>query len=217
MIENFAFNCDRIVQLEIEKIIKTFSIKTVVETGTYVGNSTAVFSKCGCNVHTIEVNPKFYNSSVENLKNYENVKCHLGSSIDVLPSILDSLDKNLTLFYLDAHWEDNWPLLDEIKIIGNFFKDNCIIIIDDFVVPNRKLQYDIYKNIKNDINFISPILNETFTDYIYYYNDKSNHNGSLYMNDCYGVGKVYIFPKNILENKKDNFFININDENYSIL
>jgi hypothetical protein len=79
------------------------------------------------------------------------------------------------------------------------------------------LQYDIYKNIKNDINFISPILNETFTDYIYYYNDKSNHNGSLYMNDCYGVGKVYIFPKNILENKKDNFFININDENYSIL
>lgn len=217
MIENFAFNCDSIVQLEIEKIIKTFSIKTVVETGTYVGNSTAVFSKCGCNVHTIEVNPKFYNSSVENLKNYENVKCHLGSSIDVLPSILDSLDKNLTLFYLDAHWEDNWPLLDEIKIIGNFFKDNCIIIIDDFVVPNRKLQYDIYKNIKNDINFISPILNETFTDYIYYYNDKSNHNGSLYMNDCYGVGKIYIFPKNILGNKKDNFFININDENYSIL
>ena len=217
MIENFAFNCDRIVQLEIEKIIKTFSIKTVVETGTYVGNSTAVFSKCGCNVHTIEVNPKFYNSSVENLKNYENVKCHLGRSIDVLPSILDSLDKNLTLFYLDAHWEDNWPLLDEIKIIGNFFKDNCIIIIDDFVVPNRKLQYDIYKNIKNDINFISPILNETFTDYIYYYNDKSNHNGSLYMNDCYGVGKIYIFPKNILGNKKDNFFININDENYSIL
>ena len=85
------------------------------------------------------------------------------------------------------------------------------------MVPNRKLQYDIYKNIKNDINFISPILNETFTDYIYYYNDKSNHNGSLYMNDCYGVGKIYIFPKNILGNKKDNFFININDENYSIL
>ena len=98
------------------------------------------FSKCGCNVHTIEVNSKFYNSSVENLKNYENVKCHLGSSINVLPSILDSLDKNLTLFYLDAHCEDNWPLLNEIKIIGNFFKDNCIIIIDDFVVPNRKLQ-----------------------------------------------------------------------------
>lgn len=217
MIENFAFNYDSIVQQEIEKIIKTFSIKTVVETGTYVGHSTAFFSKCGCNVHTIEVNSKFYNSSVENLKNYENVKCYLGSSIGVLPSILDSLDKNLTLFYLDAHWEDNWPLLEEIKMIGNLFKDNCIIIIDDFVVPNRKLQYDIYKNIKNDINFISPILNETFTDYIYYYNDKSNHNGSLYMNDCYGVGKIYIFPKNILENKKDNFFININDENYSIL
>ena len=45
MIENFAFNYDSMVQLEIEKIIKTFSIKTVVETGTYVGNSTAFFFK----------------------------------------------------------------------------------------------------------------------------------------------------------------------------
>ena len=38
---------------------------------------------------------------------------------------------------MDAHGFDYWPLLDEIDEIGKTHKDNCIIVIDDVMVPGR--------------------------------------------------------------------------------
>lgn len=204
---NFAFNHDLVVQSEIKKIIEWFNITQVIETGTYIGYSTSFFSDYGCDVQTIEINKQFYDTAVNNLKIRSNVKCHLGSSEELLPSILESLPKKLTLFYLDAHWEDNWPLLKEIEIIGKYFKDNNIIVIDDFYVPNRKLQYDMYKGIKNDMDMIKDVLPYAYSDYVYYYNDRSDNKSNLYMKDCYGVGKIYLFPKHLISNVKDNFFV----------
>jgi hypothetical protein len=42
----------------------------------------------------------------------------------------------LPLFFLDAHWYDYWPLLDEIELITSKVP-RCVIIIDDFQVPGR--------------------------------------------------------------------------------
>jgi predicted O-methyltransferase YrrM len=217
MNEIHAFNSDQHVQSEIKKLIETFNIKHVVETGTFVGNSTAFFSKCGCVVDTIEINQEYYNSALINLENYDNFTCHLGDSIQMLPRILETIPKELTLFYLDAHWQDDWPLLNEIELIGKSFKDNCILVIDDFFVPNRNLQYDVYKDIKNDINFIKNSLDHVYTDPVYYYNNRAESNGNLYMKECYGVGKIYIFSKELLLNSQVTFYETIDGENYSVI
>lgn len=213
MNENFAFNSDRYVQSEIRNLINIFNITNVVETGTYIGNTSLFFSKCGCSVDTIEINEEYYKLALENLKDCKNITCHLGDSKKLLPNILESLPNKLSLFYLDAHWQDDWPLLDELQLIGKYFKDNCIIVIDDFLVPNRNLQYDVYKNIKNDINYINDSLKYVFNDPIYYYNDRAENSGNLYMKECYGVGKIYIFPCRLIDDKQ--LYNIIDGERYS--
>ena len=127
--KNFAFNCDLIVQEEIQKIITTFNIKYVIETGTNVGYTTEFFSVNGCDVSSIEINKKFYDIAKESLKEFSNIHLYLGDSKDVLPQILQSLPNELTLVYLDAHWEKEWPLLSEIEIIGKYRYNNCIIVM----------------------------------------------------------------------------------------
>ena len=40
-----------------------------------------------------------------------------------------------TLFYLDAHWEKQLPLGDEIAIVARSFQ-KAIMVVDDFAVPD---------------------------------------------------------------------------------
>jgi hypothetical protein len=45
------------------------------------------------------------------------------------------VSNKVVFFYLDAHWQEDLPLLDEIEIV---FKSPCLplVVIDDFRVPN---------------------------------------------------------------------------------
>ena len=217
MTKEFAFNHDSIVQLEVARIIDVFRIKHVIETGTCYGNSTSFFASCGCNTHTIAIDENNYNVSVQNLKEFENVHCYFGDSKNILPSILKSLPNELTLFYLDAHWEYEWPLLSEIEIISKFRHNNAIIIIDDFVVPNRNLQYDTYHGKQNDLDMSFEALRKVFDDFVYYYNDNANYKGTLFMKNCYGVGKIYVFPSRLALQNNIEFYKTIDGNNYSNL
>jgi len=87
------------------------------------------------------------------------LKC--GNSPDVIQQILTEitvLQIKSTLYFLDAHWEGPWPLLDEIDSIP---RGKGIIVIHDFKVPDsdflasemlmkdgseRLLDYSIVKN-----------------------------------------------------------------------
>ena len=79
-----------------------------------------------------------------------------------------------------------------------------VIIIDDFKVPNRPFQFDIYENF--DLNFIliKDSLNHVFTNYNFFYpNDVKT---TYVCNPKFkGVGKIYIFPSHL----------NINDLYYT--
>jgi hypothetical protein len=47
-----------------------------------------------------------------------------------------------TLYFLDAHWQEYWPLLDEIKAIR---RETGVIVIHDMKVPGRpELGFDSY-------------------------------------------------------------------------
>ena len=119
---------------------------------------------------------------------------------------------NLVLFYLDAHWHDNWPILSELKIIGEYFYDKAIIVIDDFYVPNRDFKCDSYKNQKLSFNYIKNNLDLCYSDYSYYYN-----NNPHMVTDKKPSGKIYIIP-NCLFNEtisKNDLFLVEEDIPYS--
>jgi hypothetical protein len=53
-------------------------------------------------------------------------------------------DSDNIMFYLDAHWGNNWPLRNEIKQVLRLKRS--IIVIDDFIVPGHPFfGFDIYK------------------------------------------------------------------------
>lgn len=112
-------------------------LHTFVETGTYLGDTTAQAAQRYNRVHTIEASPQLHAMAVRRFAETPNVTCHFGSS----PAVLAALDvPQPAVFYLDAHWQkadayEVWdgepvPLWEELDVIlKRPYAD--IIAIDD--------------------------------------------------------------------------------------
>lgn len=139
-----AFSGDKYLKQEFLNLVKTFNIKNIVETGTYKGYSTKEFAKMVENVYTIESNKKFYSIYGKNLKGIKNIQRFLGSSPKVMHKILPKLEGK-TLFFLDAHLGNYWPILDELEEISKIKTlSDSVIVIHDFYVPGTDLGFDSY-------------------------------------------------------------------------
>lgn len=149
---------------------KKYKIDTAIETGTFKGATTLFFAKHFKEVHTIEVSKFLYDKNLRIFSDKTNVKSYLGNSKTILPQILTTLfDRNL-IFYLDAHWYDEWPLLEEIQIIGKTHKDCCILVIDDCKVPERPdIPYDSYKGVDCSYDYVKKSLSHTFSAHTHHY------------------------------------------------
>ena len=185
-----AFNNDSVVSDTVVTLVKDLDIDCIIETGTFLGTTTAFLSETFPNkdIYTIEVMPKTYEKAKENLQPYTNIKMFLGSSDEVLEDLLPKLKGKRILFYLDAHWEKYWPLLDEFEAIRKTAKDSCCIVIDDFKVPYRQFQYDVYEEQPLDVDYIQEKMNEVYTAPFYFFNDRTTR-------ECRAVGKIYIVPE----------------------
>jgi hypothetical protein len=91
----------------------------------------------------------------------------LNKSID--EGLLSNTDR--TLFYLDAHWGEHWPLRDEITQILRL--QRSIIVIDDFVVPFHPWHgFDIYRTTICGWYYIGDLFRNY--DHQIYYTSKPN-------------------------------------------
>jgi len=142
-----GFEGDTFLKERIQKLIEQYGIKTIVETGTFKGSTTVQFANMVDTVYTTEVNPEYYAEATKKFldKSIENIQHNLGSSVDILPKILPSIPQpQVVLFFLDAHWGPNNPLLEELQIIADH-KLQPVIAIHDFKVPGHpELGYDTY-------------------------------------------------------------------------
>ena len=140
---NEVFSGD-VFAIQTFKVIKNiFGIRNLVETGTYKGATSIYLSKYFEKVYSIEINEDNYKyvSGKIGDKNINNIKLYHGSSDDLLESVIKGeLIDNSTLFYLDAHWYEPCPLLDELESISK-----CglrpVIMIHDFQVPGSNLRH----------------------------------------------------------------------------
>jgi hypothetical protein len=201
--ETKAFNSDPIVCQEFLKLKNLFNVKCVLETGTYEGNTTIFLAENFEAVYSVEITEHFYQLSKSKCNNLSNVKIFKDSSEKFLSQILPSLNEEYEsiIFYLDAHWENYWPLKDEILEISKYFKNRAIIIIDDFYVPNRNFQFDSYQNLNCDWNFIENEIKKCYDDneFLYYYLNITERNMPIRDGSIGGVGKIYIIPKNLMK------------------
>ncbi|MFO7446248.1 MAG: glycosyltransferase [Ignavibacteriaceae bacterium] len=183
--DNYIFTGDYYLKAEIEKLVKKYNIKSIVETGTSEGSSTKEMSSFVENVFSIEVVSETYQRAKERLKDIKNIKLFPGSSPDVMKEMLASVPRPV-LFFLDAHWYDYWPILDELKVIKSFpdLKDS-VIVVHDFYVPGKDFGYDSYGGQKLDYGYIEKELLEVNPNYKHYYSSKATGKRR---------GVIYIYP-----------------------
>jgi hypothetical protein len=159
-------------------------------------------------VDTIEKVPEYLDTAKRRLREQKNVRFHLGHSPEILASILPDMSGEIKLFYLDAHWYDYLPLLEEIEVIGKYLYDRSIIVIDDIFVPNRNHKYLTHRGTRVDFDFVKNALRKAYSDYVYYYLNSSGKKSGpprigFQRRDrkgrVIGTGKMYVFPKNVFD------------------
>ncbi len=132
----------------LQTLINIFGVDVFVESGTYIGDSTAIAATCFKEVHTIELGQQLYQAAKERFRNQANVHLYLGDSSKVLDKILKTLKGNI-LFWLDGHYsggntalgDSNTPILQELAAIKNCGITDSIILIDDM---------RLFRNFKNN-------------------------------------------------------------------
>jgi hypothetical protein len=121
------------------KIGITNGCTIAIETGTFLGLSSYIFSGIFTNTLTIEADSELYASSNKWLTDkVHNIECFNGNSAVVLPELLLRINSKALLF-LDAHYSTGitssvygiCPLIEELKIVFSR-RNDVIVVIDDF-------------------------------------------------------------------------------------
>ena len=171
----------------LREIIAERGITTVVETGIDKGGSTMLFSQMVGRVIGIDNDPKKIAIVAASLTSrvIENVTLMQMNSPDALRQLVaEGLDASRTLFLLDAHWQDYWPLRDEVKAIP---RGQGVLVMHDARVPGcPKLGVDEYKGQELSYEYLKDVLTDWSPEHVVEYNDDSA--------EVPRRGVMYVFP-----------------------
>jgi len=142
------------------ELLEAVKPSVLVETGAYRGTTTEWFaSNFDGPIYSCDANKRYYLQARSKLAPFTNAKIYFSDSRAFLRNIIPEIqNKGICIFYLDAHWLENLPLVDELNIIHHS-KIPAIIIIDDFEVPDDNgYGFDNYgENKKLCLDLISPM------------------------------------------------------------
>lgn len=86
----------------------------LIETGTFLGNTTMRCSRSFDKVYTIELDQKLYEQAKSYLASRANVECIQGDATIELPKILDRPECNNVLIFLDGHFSQGETALGDV-------------------------------------------------------------------------------------------------------
>lgn len=139
-------NGQRYRQLIFNRLLR-LGVDAIVETGAYLGTSTAFFARQGLPVYSCELSESYLAAAIVQTANFPNVSLYLQDSRTFLRALAEdrAIDINFPFVYLDAHWNNDLPLADEIAIITSRW-NRYAIMVDDFQVPGTDYGFDRYPN-----------------------------------------------------------------------
>ena len=141
-------------------LVKNLDLQAIVETGTFRGTTTSFLLQTGLPVHTVELMPRYFGySQMRLLRHRSQVHLNIGDSREFLARLARNKDvpKSRVLFYLDAHWEDDLPLLEELQIIFGTWRES-VVLVDDFQVPGTDYGFDDYGPGKTlNLEYLEPL------------------------------------------------------------
>lgn len=112
----------------------------IIETGAYRGSTTEFFAGAGVPVFSVEADVHAFGFVCARLWRRRKVTLLLDDSRVMLRSLIGGplwspQGGAHPFFYLDAHWENDLPLAEEIEIVFSRCPD-AVVMIDDYEVPD---------------------------------------------------------------------------------
>lgn len=153
--QDMAFNGDGYLAAEVLRLKEAHGLDLALETGTCLGSTTLWLAENFRKVWTCEISDQYYEIASARFTMHQN------------PHALDSADRfwdniiarkrdskqvvrgdadRVNFFFLDAHWNNHCPLLDELDAIASpephYGMGKPCIVIHDFQVPGTDFGFD---------------------------------------------------------------------------
>lgn len=189
--QDLPFNGDSFMEKEFLRLRDKYNLNVAVETGSCLYSTSKWLGDNFKIVHTIELSEEYSKHGIYKVADMPNVNTHLGDSVMHLKRLCDVLTQNdKVIFFLDAHWGENCPLLAELDVLTNMkLALPPIIAIHDFYTKDEKLGWDEYNGQRFDYTWIQPkvqALEQSFDcRYNHFYNTEA-------INGMRGV--IYLTP-----------------------
>ena len=187
--QDLPFNGDTFVCQEFLKLKELYSLNVAVETGSCLYSTTKWLGENFEKVYTVEINAEYAKAGVEKVLGMPNVKPEINDSVTYLRN-LQLAETDRAIFFLDAHWGQNCPLMEELDAIANLKLINPpIIVIHDFFTGDPNLGWDEYNGQRFDYDWIEPKLVQlqaAYGEYRHYFNTQA---------ESAKRGVIYIAPK----------------------
>ncbi len=124
-------------------------LHTFIETGTFMGATTAAMIPHFNKIITIELSEEIANRARHIFSATPHVTVLQGDSSNILPKICKDIAEP-AFFWLDGHWSGGFtaqgnkdcPLIEEMDAINTYCKSRCVIAIDDVRLFGKKLNED---------------------------------------------------------------------------
>ena len=160
-----------------DALVERHGIRSVVETGTFEGESAREFRKRVAKVVTIENSDTYYAKVVASLGE-AGIDAIFGDSAKVVRELRELPER--CCFFLDAHWGPEWPILAEFEGIAHLVGEGHlveipVILVHDFKVPERpELGYDSYGGQDLDWDYVKSRALAICPDYVVSFNEEAD-------------------------------------------
>ena len=132
------FNGQQFRQAMFLELVRSIPFSAIIETGTFRGTTTEyMHHEAQLPVYSVEHSGRAFAFSYLRFLSTRGVRVYWADSRQVLERLgtLDSLRGTSPFCYLDAHWDEDLPLADELSFIFATWP-RAVVMIDDFKVPD---------------------------------------------------------------------------------
>lgn len=139
-----------------------YSLKTLVETGTYLGDTLYSLYNDFNHLYSIELSPEYYKKAKQRFNKYSKIHIIQGDSGKELFKLVPSLNEPV-LFWLDGHYsggltakgDKECPIYEELDAIFNS-SQNHVVVIDDARLFVGENDYPTINELKNFVSLKRP-------------------------------------------------------------
>lgn len=147
----------------LRRYARTFQTRTLVETGTFYGDTLFELRHEFAAMHSIELAPELHQLAKKELGHVRHLQLHFGDSADVLPKLLPAL-AGPTLFWLDGHFcagpsargKSDTPIAAEVQSILARPPARDVVLIDDARLFTGRDDYPTLDEIRTHVAQLRP-------------------------------------------------------------